>query len=105
MKSVSKNCSGFCIPFVIYVSLSLINVIQLLIRPVYIEATNPKNTKLYIILVNTTIHVLFGALIYWLCSKCNYIAAWIILLFPIIFAVIFMVIMMVGLGFVVSKKE
>ena len=104
MKINKNNCSGFCIPFVIYVSLSLINIIQLLIKPVHIEAQNPTNTRLYIILVNTFIHVLFGSLIYWLCSKCNNVLAWVILLFPIIFSVIFMVILMINMGFFIQKN-
>jgi len=93
-----KKCSSFCIPLIIYIVISVIS----LILSIFV-IVNPTKNRIGMIIAQLVINCVVGGIIYWLCTKCNYVAAWIVLLFPIIFSIIFGAIAVIGGIIMVSK--
>ena len=100
------KCSGFCIPFIIYIIFSkVLGLIGLIIRPLNVFEEKLHETKVTLVVGQLIYNVVIGGLIYWLCTKCYKTAAWIVLLFPIIFALIFMVVIIGEIGVISLHKK
>jgi hypothetical protein len=100
-----KRCSGFCVPLILYIVFSLLSIIGVMLRPVQTKIKQNPNSKIILVIVQLIINFSIGGLIYWLCSKCNHAAAWIVFLLPLIFGIIFMAIVFIGFGVIISNKE
>ena len=74
-------------------------------QPARTELQKNPNYKLIVVITHLIINFGIGGLLYWLCTKCNYTAAWIVLLLPFIFGIIFLAIIFVGLGVAINNKK
>ena len=95
-----KKCSGFCVPLIIYIIFAIIGLLSslyMVINPNDEKLFKNTQTKVLMISIELIINIIVGGLMYWLCSKCYNVVAWIILLFPIIFGILFLGIMLIGI--------
>ncbi len=95
---ITKSCSGWCLPTVIYLILSIISVVSSL----FIDIGVFKEFGIILFFGHLIITSLFIYLMYWLCSNCNEKWAWFILLFPII-TFLFIAIFAFGETYIMSK--
>ena len=80
------ECSGWCIPTIIYLVLAIISIIGSLFTN-FSEFS--AGVGLLMFLVNAVITGLWLYLMYWLCSTCRQGWSWFILLLPIILVIFF----------------
>lgn len=78
MTVVAKTCSGWCWPLIIYILLVALSFLSMLM-----SGQNLVNVQSGL-LWNLLWSLLFGFILYWLCSNCYEGWAWILLLLPLL---------------------
>jgi len=88
----NKSCSGLCGPTIIFLILSFVSIIGSLIsKPKhYIIKKYIFEYKFVIFVYHIMFTIIWGGLLYFICSKCKQGIAWLILLIPIIIGIILM---------------
>ena len=100
-----KKCSGFCVPLILYIIFSVLGIIGIMLRPVQTKIKENPVNKITVVTIQLLINFGIGGLVYWLCTKCNYTAAWLVFLLPFIFGIIFIAIVFIGFGALINKEE
>lgn len=96
MNNSFKKCSGFCTPLIIYIVLALLGMLVSLVRDIDAE------TKVFILIRQLIIALLWVGLMYWLCSSCKENWAWFFLLMPFIGLFLLLIVAILGEAYLIS---
>jgi len=97
MNNSLKKCSGFCTPVIIYVVFALIGMLVSLARDTDAE------TKVFILIRQLIITLLWTILMYWLCSSCKEGWAWFFLLLPFVGLFLLFLVIILGEIYLISS--
>jgi len=102
------NCSGWCLPLIIYIVLSVLALAGILSMSTHVTADGtvvhiPMSVRLQYFVVALVFYTLIAWLMYFLCSRCHAGWSWFILLLPFILAAIIAVAMFAGIVHVANS--
>ncbi len=102
-----KYCSGWCIPTVIYMVLSIISILLQLFQdpPANLDRGEIIGYKVRVFLIQTIIASLWTLLMYWVCSNCHENWAWFILLFPFLLGLLLLFFIVIVLAAEKNRKN
>lgn len=102
------KCKGWCPPTVIYLTLSLFTTfVSLVTSHYYDDANNEGQNKVLYTISHLLGIAIWTVVLYWLCSKCHYTTAWVVLLLPFILVAFVAIAVVAGIvgGNLLSKQE
>lgn len=89
MDKVLKNCSGWCWPVIIYSIVVSLNILSVLSTPNQLKNISGQNVNRVIVAMRlSVVGLLWGSLMYYLCTKCRFKSAWFVFFLPVILMII-----------------
>lgn len=80
---MARNCNGWCWPAVIYVTLAVLSLLITLLQDLSHLGEQEGRFRVSIIVFHVIMMAFWTWLLYWLCSNCQNVAAWIVLFLPV----------------------
>ena len=104
---IKKNskCTWKCIPFIIYIILSIVTMLMTLIRKMPNNQQNYKASKATILLSQIVSTIFWGGFIAWLCQNCHEGWAWFFIFLPIILGILLIISVGIFVENIMSYKK
>lgn len=96
-KNMAK-CYGWCYPAVIYAILAIISLAMTLLQDFSHLGENENKFRISIFVFHTLMALFWTWVLYWLCSNCHNVAAWIVLFLPVFIGIVTLVLGTVALS-------
>jgi len=94
--NTSRKCSGWCAPTIIYIGFAVAGTLfSLFTSDKFDQRFAGGMNKAEIFLVHLIMGLIWTGVLWWLCSSCQYTAAWVVLLLPLVLVIILIVFLLV----------
>jgi len=80
---MAKKCDGWCWPAVIYVTLAAVSLLLTLMQDLSHLGEHEGNFRIAVVVFHVLMALFWTWVLYWLCTNCQNVAAWIILFLPV----------------------
>lgn len=77
------KCSGWCYPAIIYAILAVISLALTLLQDFSHLGDNENRFRISVLVFHVLMALFWTGVLYWLCSNCHNVAAWIVLFLPV----------------------
>ena len=95
---MARKCDGWCYPAIIYVTLAVLSLLITLLQDLSHLGEQEGRFRVAVVVFHVIMMGFWTWVLYWLCSNCQNVAAWIVLFLPVFIGLVAVVMGTVALS-------